>query len=63
MLPVKMVWELAAIDPERFDFYEFADDDLVSILTTRRDLIFTLLNGRGDRPDPPAQTSAMKSPK
>ncbi len=62
-LPVTMGRELAAIDPEKIDFYEFTDDDHVSLLTTRRDLIFNLLNGRGDRSEPPAQTSAMKSQK
>lgn len=61
-LPVTMGRELAAIDSEQIEFYEFADDDHVSILTTRRDLIFNLMNGRGYRFEPSAQTSAMKSP-
>lgn len=44
-LPVEMGRELAAIDPERVNYLEFPEDDHVSILTTRRDLIFGILNG------------------
>jgi hypothetical protein len=40
--------ELGAIDSEQIDFYEFAKGDHVSILTTRRDMIFRILNGRND---------------
>ena len=45
-LPVSMGRELAAIAPEEIDFIEFADDGHVDILTTRRDLMFEILNGR-----------------
>ncbi len=44
-LPVTMGRELAAIAPEQINFYEFADDDHVGILTNRRDLIFDILHG------------------
>ena len=47
-LPVTMGRELAAIDPERIVFYEFASDGHVDILTNRRDLIFGILNGNSD---------------
>jgi pimeloyl-ACP methyl ester carboxylesterase len=48
VLPVTMGRELGAIAPEQIDFYEFATDDHVSILPTRRDMIFSILNGRAD---------------
>jgi pimeloyl-ACP methyl ester carboxylesterase len=44
-LPVSMGRELAAIDPDRINYLEFPEDDHTSILTTRRDLIFGILNG------------------
>lgn len=45
-LPATMGRELAAIDPEQIDFYEFAEDDHVGILASRRDLMFRILNAR-----------------
>ena len=44
-LPVTMGAELAAVAPEQVDFYRFAEDDHVNILTRRRQLIFRSLNG------------------
>lgn len=44
-LPVTMGRELAAIDPDRIVFHEFATDGHVDILINRRDLIFGILNG------------------
>lgn len=45
-LPVSMGRELAAIDPGKITYYEFPEDDHVTILTTQRDLIFNTLNGQ-----------------
>jgi len=42
-LPVKMGRELAAIDSDRIAYYEFANEDHISILISQRDLIFELL--------------------
>ncbi len=44
-LPVSMGRALAAIDPERIEYFELPEDDHVSLLTSRRDLIFRTLNG------------------
>lgn len=45
-LPVEMGRELAAIAPDRINYFEFPEDDHVSILTTRRDLILDTLTNR-----------------
>ena len=44
-LPVEMGRELAGIAPERITFLAFTEDDHMSILTRRRELIFSLLAG------------------
>ncbi|PLX90322.1 MAG: hypothetical protein C0614_00845 [Desulfuromonas sp.] len=44
-LPVTMGADLAAVAPEQIDFYRFAEDGHVNILTRRRQLIFSSLNG------------------
>ena len=38
--------ELFAVDRAHLTYHEFPEDDHVSILSTRRDLIFQALNGR-----------------
>lgn len=44
-LPVTMGRELARLAPRKIRYYEFQNDDHVSILYKRRDLIFKSLNG------------------
>jgi hypothetical protein len=46
-LPVTMGRELAAIDPDRIDYYEFVSEGHSSLLTTHREMLFAFLNGRG----------------
>ena len=60
-LPVAMGRELAAIDPAKIDYFEFANDDHTSVLTTRRNLIFSLLNGRSEKVAATPQVSGLKN--
>jgi hypothetical protein len=63
VLPVTMGRDLATVDPEQIDYYEFAEDGHVDILTARRDMIFHLLNGRDGRIEASLKPSDSKRPK
>ncbi len=55
--------DLATVYPAKIDYYEFAEDGHVDILTVRRDMIFNLLNGRDDRFEASLKPSGSIRPK